>query len=52
LKEFEASRGKQNMSSIDASNLFAVKGLVAVITGGGTGLFHHFVSILCVWLSD
>ena len=25
------------MSSIDASTLFAVKDLVAVITGGGTG---------------
>lgn len=34
------------MSAIDASNLFTVKGLVAVITGGGTGLFHSFVRIL------
>lgn len=36
------------MSAIDASNLFTVKGLVAVITGGGTGLFHHYVRILCL----
>jgi hypothetical protein len=25
------------MSSIEAGNLFGVKGIVAVITGGGTG---------------
>jgi hypothetical protein len=30
-------------TSIEASNLFNVKGLVAVITGGGTGLaVSHF----------
>jgi len=27
-----------NMSSIEAGNLFSVKGLVAVVTGGGTGI--------------
>lgn len=26
------------MSSLDASNLFSVNGLVAVVTGGGTGI--------------
>lgn len=40
------------MSSIDASKLFAVKGLVAVITGGGTGVFCHSVNFLCAWCSD
>ncbi len=43
------------MSSIGASNLFAVKGLVAVITGGGTGVFHHYVDIVCLasdWTSQ
>jgi hypothetical protein len=28
------------MSSIAAGNLFNVKGIVAVVTGGGTGRYH------------
>jgi hypothetical protein len=31
-------------TSIEANNLFNVNGLVAVITGGGSGLFSHTFS--------
>lgn len=48
----KASEQEQKMSSIDASNLFAVKSLVAVITGGGTGLLNYFVSNLRVWYAE
>jgi hypothetical protein len=35
---FKIFRNYLKMSSLDAASLFGVKGLVAVITGGGTGI--------------
>ena len=32
-------------TSIEANNLFNVNGLVAVITGGGTGMFIRFICL-------
>jgi hypothetical protein len=32
-------------SSLDAANLFSVNGLVAVITGGGSGLEHTWPAL-------
>lgn len=37
------------MSSIEVANLFAVRGLVAVITGGGTGGFFRDLNISFIW---
>jgi hypothetical protein len=33
------------MTDLDAGALFSVKGLVAVITGGGTGEYHLIVCV-------
>jgi hypothetical protein len=33
------------MTDLDPSTLFGVKGLVTVITGGGTGNFWHIVDV-------
>ena len=33
-------------SSLDPRNLFDVKGIVAVITGGGSGLFEKTLNIV------
>ncbi len=40
-------------SSIDAGELFAVKGLVAVVTGGGTGRQIHIGPFILqgIWIS-
>ena len=38
LQHFFVSSRSVNMSSLEAANLFNVKGLVAVITGGGSGI--------------
>lgn len=36
-RNFKSLSGQRKMASIEAANLFTVNGLVAVITGGGSG---------------
>jgi len=46
LLKYIQSNFKVDMAttSIKASNLFEVNGLVAVITGGGSGIYNHLHS--------
>jgi hypothetical protein len=41
MKANSFARMQANMSDLDPAILFSVKGLVAVVTGGGTGMHNH-----------